>query len=85
MAAGQTPQRDALILHEVIEESLLFLRHELQSKSVSVSLDLFPALPTVVGDRIQLQQVIVNLIINAVQAMARSNWRTVKFAPSPIG
>jgi len=48
------------------------LRHEFQSRSVSVSLDLASALPPVVGDRTQLQQVIVNLAINAVQAMAQS-------------
>jgi PAS domain S-box-containing protein len=72
MAAGRAPQQAALGLHDVIEESLLFLRHELQSKGVSVSLDLAPALPQVTGDRTQLQQVVVNLAINAVQAMAQS-------------
>jgi signal transduction histidine kinase len=40
---------------------------------VSVSLDLPPDLPKVVGDRTQLQQVIVNLAINAVQALAKSD------------
>jgi signal transduction histidine kinase len=51
---------------------MVFLSHELQSKSVSVSLDLAPALPQVLGDRTQLQQVVVNLAINAIQAMAQS-------------
>jgi hypothetical protein len=72
MAAGQAPRQTALALHDVISESMLFLRHELQSKGVSVSLDLTPALPEVTGDRTQLQQVVVNLAINAVQAMAQS-------------
>ncbi|HEY2227228.1 MAG TPA: histidine kinase dimerization/phospho-acceptor domain-containing protein [Xanthobacteraceae bacterium] len=72
MAAGQAPLQTALALHDVISESMLFLRHELQSKGVSVSLDLTPALPEVTGDRTQLQQVVVNLAINAVQAMAQS-------------
>jgi PAS domain S-box-containing protein len=72
MAAGRRPQQTGLPLHEVIEESIVFLRNELQSKGVSISLDLAPALPQVTGDRIQLQQVIVNLAINAVQAMAQS-------------
>ena len=51
---------------------MIFLRHEFQSKSISVSLDLEPALPRIVGDRTQLQQVVVNLAINAVQAMAQA-------------
>jgi signal transduction histidine kinase len=48
------------------------LRHEFESRSISVSLDLEPTLPCVFGDRTQLQQVVVNLAINAVQAMAQS-------------
>jgi signal transduction histidine kinase len=72
MATGQAPQRTALSLHDVIEESMVFLRHELQSRGVAVSLDLAPALPPVTGDRTQLQQVVVNLAINAVQAMVQS-------------
>jgi PAS domain S-box-containing protein len=72
MAVGRAPEQTALALHGVIEESLLFLRHELQSKGVSISLDLAVGLPPVTGDRTQLQQVVVNLAINAVQAMAQS-------------
>ena len=72
MAAGRTPQQTPLALHDVIAESMLFLRHELQSKGVSVSLDLAPALPQVTGDRTQLHQVVVNLAINAAQAMVHS-------------
>jgi PAS domain S-box-containing protein len=72
MATGRAPQQTALGLHDVIAESMLFLRHELQSKEVSVFLELAPALPQVTGDRTQLDQVIVNLVINAVQAMVQS-------------
>jgi len=72
MATGQAPRRTPLALDDVITESLLFLRHELQSKGVSVWLDLAPALPAVAGDRTQLQQVVVNLAINAAQAMVES-------------
>jgi PAS domain S-box-containing protein len=72
MAAGRAPQQAAVSLHDVIEESMVFLRHELQSKGVIVSLDLAPALPRLIGDRTQLQQVIVNLVINAVYAVEQS-------------
>ncbi len=72
MAARQAPRQVAVSLHDVIEEAMLFLRHELQSKQVAVSLDLAPDLPPVLADRIQLQQVVVNLAINAVQAMTHA-------------
>jgi PAS domain S-box-containing protein len=72
MAAGRVPQQVALSLRDIIEESTTFLRPELRSKGVAVSLDLAPSLPDIVGDRTQLQQVIVNLAVNAVQAMALS-------------
>jgi PAS domain S-box-containing protein len=72
MAARRTPKSALLSLGDVVEESMVFLRHEFQSKRISVSLDLAPALPAVVGDRTQIQQVIVNLAINAVQALAQS-------------
>jgi len=73
MASRQAPQQVALSLDEVVEEAVSCVRHELRSKRIEVSLDLAPALPPVLADRIQLQQVIVNLAINAAQAMAQSN------------
>lgn len=72
MAAGRRPQQTMLSLRNVIEESLIFLRTELQSTAVSVSLELAPSLPPVIGDRVQLQQVVVNLAINAAQAMTQA-------------
>jgi C4-dicarboxylate-specific signal transduction histidine kinase len=72
MPVGRLPQQAELSLHDVIGESMILLRHELHSKGVSVSLHLAPGLPQVIGDRTQLQQVILNLVINAVQAMAKS-------------
>jgi len=72
MGARQAPRQILLTLDDIVRESIVFLRHEFQAKSTSVSLDLAPALPPVLGDRTQLQQVVVNLAINAVQAMAQS-------------
>jgi PAS domain S-box-containing protein len=72
MATRQAPKQTLLSLDDIVEDSVAFLRHELRSKSTSVSLDLATALPRIIGDRTQLQQVVVNLAINAVQAMALS-------------
>jgi C4-dicarboxylate-specific signal transduction histidine kinase len=77
MATRRARQPTPQSLADIVEESMLFLRHEFQSKDISISLDLAPGLPRVVGDRTRLQQVIVNLAINAVQAMARSGGRKI--------
>jgi C4-dicarboxylate-specific signal transduction histidine kinase len=53
----------------VIEEVLVLARGELQQNSVEVRTELPDYLPPVLGDRIQLQQVFPNLIMNAIQAM----------------
>jgi two-component system sensor kinase FixL len=61
--------RTRLDLNAVIEESLALVGREIAGHGVALSLDLDPALPPVEGDRIQLQQVLINLLLNALQAM----------------
>lgn len=72
MASHRTPERTEISVNGMIEEACVFLRHELQAQNVALSLDLERALPPVLGDRTQLQQVVVNLAVNAAQAMAQS-------------
>jgi C4-dicarboxylate-specific signal transduction histidine kinase len=69
MAARSAPERLRIAINPVIEEAMLFLRHEVKQNSVGVSLHLEDHLPEIQGDRVQLQQVIVNLAVNAIQAM----------------
>jgi signal transduction histidine kinase len=69
MAAKHQPERAALDINQVAEESLLFLRHEIESRSIRISTAFEHGLPRPTGDRIQLQQVIVNLLLNSIQAM----------------
>jgi PAS domain S-box-containing protein len=72
MASKGAPRQAETALADIITECTALLYHEFQSKNVSNSLDLAPELPMVMIDRTQLQQVIVNLVINAVQAMTTS-------------
>jgi PAS domain S-box-containing protein len=85
MATRQAPRQAPLLLDDVIEESMVFLRHEFQSRSISVTFDLAKELPQIVADRTQIQQVIVNLAINAVQAMAQCGARNllIRTIPAP--
>ncbi|GKQ55375.1 hypothetical protein BRSPCE3_62300 [Bradyrhizobium sp. Ce-3] len=69
LANKTTDQRAPLDINEAINEVISLVQHQLQSHHVSLQLDLAPALPPVVADRIQLQQVILNLIVNGIEAM----------------
>jgi PAS domain S-box-containing protein len=64
-----TEQKTPLDLNEVINEVVCLVQHELLRHRVALRAELSPALPLVVADRVQLQQVILNLLINGVEAM----------------
>ncbi|GLR83425.1 PAS domain-containing sensor histidine kinase [Bradyrhizobium iriomotense] len=72
MAAKHEPEKRLLDLNEAAEEALLFIRHDIDSKSIALSTAFDVRRPQVVGDRIQLQQVIINLLVNSVQAVVQS-------------
>ena len=55
-------------VNEIIQELVGFLRHEAATRGISIGLDLAPSLPQVKADSIQLQQVMLNLIMNAMDA-----------------
>jgi two-component system sensor kinase FixL len=58
-----------LDLNAVIDESIALVEREIAGHGVTLSLDLDRALPPVQADRIELQQVLINLLLNALQAM----------------
>jgi C4-dicarboxylate-specific signal transduction histidine kinase len=58
-----------LDVNEVIEEVVPLVQREVLRYRASLQIDRAPALPPVLGDRIQLQQVLINLIVNGIQAM----------------
>lgn len=72
MATKHAPELGPLDLNEVVEEALPIVRHELKSRSIKLSVKLGAGLPIVLGDRIQLQQVIVNLLVNSMHAIAQA-------------
>jgi C4-dicarboxylate-specific signal transduction histidine kinase len=66
--------RIPLDLNDLVREVLTLTERELQRNRVSVEVKLDEHLPLVKGDRVQLQQVLVNLITNAIDAMAEKKW-----------
>lgn len=70
LANKTTGQKAALDINEVVNEVVSLVQHELLTHRTMLHLELAPALPLVLGDRIQLQQVVINLVINGIEAMA---------------
>ena len=76
--------RVSLDLNGLVEESLAALREELVTHRIEVIANLDESLPTVTGDRVQLQQVLVNLITNAIDSMAKVEGSRVLAVQSAI-
>jgi PAS domain S-box-containing protein len=64
-----TPQRELIDLNEVIRQMVVLLHDAANRHSVSIRTDLDAALPTTTADRVQLQQVLMNLMLNGIEAM----------------
>ena len=64
-----TPQREALDVNEIVREMIVLLRSEVARNAISVRTELAADLPQVMADRVQLQQVMMNLISNSIDAM----------------
>jgi C4-dicarboxylate-specific signal transduction histidine kinase len=63
-------RKDAVAIEDTILEVIALTRAEAASNSVSVRTQFADGLPRVQGDRVQLQQVVLNLIVNAIQSMS---------------
>jgi len=64
-----TPQREFVDINEVVREMIVLLRGEATRHNISVRTELAAELPPVLGDRVQLQQVLMNLMLNGMDAM----------------
>jgi signal transduction histidine kinase len=76
MLVTRHPLRIAPVdLNEIIREVIAMARHELQRSGVALKTRLADELPAVPGDRVQLQQVLLNLILNAIEATRETEGR----------
>src|SRR5206468_709052 len=67
------PQRELVDINEIIREMIVLLGGEASRYSVAVQTELAPDVPKVMGDRVQLQQVLMNLMINGIDAMKEAD------------
>src|SRR5712675_2478610 len=70
LVGNAPPLRDRLNINDAITEVIALIRGEIQRNRISLRTKLSTDVPLVLGDRIQLQQVILNLILNATEAMS---------------
>jgi C4-dicarboxylate-specific signal transduction histidine kinase len=71
MAARRAPERIEISLHDAVLEALQFLRHEVEWRGITVSHLFASQAPRVLADKTSLHQLIVNLAVNAMQAMTQ--------------
>jgi signal transduction histidine kinase len=69
LSKNSEPQTAPLDLNDVVHDVVPLVQRELLSHRVSLRMELAPALPVVLADRVLLQQVIINLVTNAIEAM----------------
>jgi C4-dicarboxylate-specific signal transduction histidine kinase len=62
-------QTRVLNANELIEEILVLLRPQLERQQIALRTELLPGLSSISGDSVQLQQVVLNLVLNAIQAV----------------
>jgi C4-dicarboxylate-specific signal transduction histidine kinase len=70
MMKRQAPRKSSLDINDVILEVIALAQHELRCNDVLLETQLSEDLPLVQGDKVQLQQVLLNLIVNAIEAMS---------------
>jgi signal transduction histidine kinase len=70
MTRPAEPSRTALRVDEMVQEVLALVEAEARARGVTVRVSVNSDLPAVEGDRVQLQQVVLNLALNAIDAMA---------------
>ena len=66
----QAPRMELLDVNRKVREVLALAEHELKTHDIVLRTEFAPTLPSVAGDRVQLQQVLLNLLVNAIEAMS---------------
>src|SRR6266581_3824250 len=74
--------REPISLRQVIERSLALMREQLRLREIEVTVDLGPEEPVVLGNAIQLEQVFINLLTNARDAVAEAPRKAIRIAGS---
>jgi PAS domain S-box-containing protein len=69
----ETPRREQVDVNEMIREMIVLLQDKANRNSISIRTELESGLPTITADRVQLQQVLLNLMLNGIEAITDTN------------
>jgi len=69
----EAPQRESVDVNGVVQEMITLLRSEASRYSISIHAELTEGLPNIMADRVALQQVLMNLVLNAIEAMKEAS------------
>ncbi len=69
LTKSSSPEPEWLVVNDVISSTVALVERDIQQNQVSLRMQLSENIPRVEGDRVQLQQVVLNLILNAIEAM----------------
>jgi PAS domain S-box-containing protein len=72
LAKNAEPRKELVDVNIIIDEVVALVQRELAARDIGLRLELAPDLPIVPADRVQLQQVIINLVMNGVEAMQQT-------------
>lgn len=81
----EAPTKERLDINEVIQEVIVLTRSELHKNDIALRLHLPADVPTVLGDCVQIQQVLMNLLLNAIDAMSSCESGSRELSITTIG
>jgi PAS domain S-box-containing protein len=86
MSRKSVSRHEPVDLKEIIDESIVLVRREIERHGVALQLDVPSLLPPANGDRVQLQQVLINLLVNSLQAMSAAGGspRELRIGAAPL-
>jgi two-component system sensor kinase FixL len=76
LARKANPSHIVLTFNDIVADVIPLVEREMLNNDVALKLDLQAPAPTMLGDRVQLAQVVINLVVNAIQAMSQIDSRT---------
>jgi C4-dicarboxylate-specific signal transduction histidine kinase len=75
LARKSNPSHTVLTLNDIVADVIPLVEREMHNNDVALKLDLQAPAPLVLGDRVQLAQVVINLVVNAIHAMSQTGGR----------
>ena len=79
------PKQEAVELEIVINNVLLLVRHKLATSKIQLKREITPNVPAIWGDRLQLEQAVINIVINAIEAMPEGGSLQVNLSADRLG